>query len=399
VRVLSALSGAALSGLLVLYARRFVPLWAATLAGLGAVFGHQFVIHGRELRAYEFLALITLIFAYVLTWAKDGPSIQRLAVVSATVAIGALTHYFFLFSVAAALVWTFTSTPARIRTKLCLAILIGLLPLAVWAPVALEQHQRGAYKYMIGDFSRRTVVDGYWTMFSTRWPPYLGHTHNLASAFLVILILAGAVILWRKGEDGRLVSTMALVPFLAAAIAWRAGQPIFDSRNLLAVGPFAAICIVTALARLPRHLGVVIAATAAVILVFSFLSVDHQRRSPAFDEIARALLQAGWTPADPILIPHGANWVVPLSWYLPAYPRGNEPDAARRECDAVFTVTWARRFPEERLVGEHHLPGVQPRTAGPYLVLRIPSGVKLIGIPPKERIVNRVCTVMLPARF
>ena len=65
-RFLSVALAAALAGLTVVYARRFLPLWAAGLAGALTALAWQTVVHGSELRAYSLLAVLTLIFALLL---------------------------------------------------------------------------------------------------------------------------------------------------------------------------------------------------------------------------------------------------------------------------------------------------------------------------------------------
>ena len=62
-RFLSVALAAALAGLTVVYARRFLPLWTAGLAGVLTALAWQTVVHGSELRAYALLALLTLVFA------------------------------------------------------------------------------------------------------------------------------------------------------------------------------------------------------------------------------------------------------------------------------------------------------------------------------------------------
>ena len=73
VRLLSVLFSAVLVALVVIYARRFLELWAAALAGLLVTVGFQFVLHGKELRPY---ALLLLAIAVPLTWSgwSRGPA-------------------------------------------------------------------------------------------------------------------------------------------------------------------------------------------------------------------------------------------------------------------------------------------------------------------------------------
>src|SRR5579884_3398789 len=85
----SVLAGALLAAGTVLLALRVVPLWASAVAGILVALGWQFVMHGRELRACE----------------GNAPRGRRRYVLPAVVALAALTNYFFLLSVAAALAW------------------------------------------------------------------------------------------------------------------------------------------------------------------------------------------------------------------------------------------------------------------------------------------------------
>src|SRR5579884_1951307 len=103
----SVLAGALLAAGTVLLALRVVPLWASAVAGILVALGWQFVMHGRELRAYELFAMLTVLFAWVLLRECEGnaPRGRRRYVLPAVVALAALTNYFFLLSVAAALAW------------------------------------------------------------------------------------------------------------------------------------------------------------------------------------------------------------------------------------------------------------------------------------------------------
>src|SRR4051794_2456261 len=59
VRLLSVAAAGLLAALVVDLAARVVALRFAALAGLLVAFGNQLVVHGRELRAYELLALLS----------------------------------------------------------------------------------------------------------------------------------------------------------------------------------------------------------------------------------------------------------------------------------------------------------------------------------------------------
>jgi uncharacterized membrane protein len=124
-------AGTLLVGLLVLYAARLLPLWAAGLAGLVAALGSQLVLRGSELRAYALYALVALTFAWLLERAAEAPSRGRLAALWAVAAAGLLTHYFFLFLLLPGLVWVWRTPSFRsARARVTAATALALVPFA-----------------------------------------------------------------------------------------------------------------------------------------------------------------------------------------------------------------------------------------------------------------------------
>src|SRR3954468_4508056 len=113
VRPLSLAAGAGLAVLVVDLACSAVALSFAALAGLMTATGSQLVSHGRELRAYELLALVAVLFARPLLAEVEAPSRWRELVLAAAVAAGVLTHYFFAFTVLAALSWLWLDSSTR----------------------------------------------------------------------------------------------------------------------------------------------------------------------------------------------------------------------------------------------------------------------------------------------
>ena len=167
------LSIAAMLGAVVLTAmiarRAGLPMWSAGLAGMLVAFGDQFVAHGAELRAYALFCMLAALFALVVQGAVPHPSRTRLWSISAVVAAGTLTHYFFLFSVVAAVIWLWINREARsARRRMVGMIGVGLLPLALWSPVAA--HQYGAERYgWIGRFSVHAVAESVSGLFVNAW--------------------------------------------------------------------------------------------------------------------------------------------------------------------------------------------------------------------------------------
>jgi len=323
VRIVSALAGALLAGAVVVYARTLVPLWAAALAGVAVSLGYQLVFHGRELRAYELHALLSVLLAIAAAR-------RRPVVLGLVVAAGALTNYFFLLSVAAVLLWLWTSAHARARRRpLTVAVLAGLVPFAAWIPVLAFQyrHHRASF---IGAFRGHDVLTEYWSLFSR------GQHGTAAAIALLVVILAGSAVL-AISDLGRLCAFLAVVPYVIAAAIWLAGPRIFDVRNLIGVAPFAAIAVVALLALLPRPAGLAAGAAALALLVVGYVA-DNRRGPIPYDRIAASLSAAGWTAADPIVV-HGDffSFRSPLEWYLPNQP-ALTLGVPRSVCPRVFVV-------------------------------------------------------------
>jgi hypothetical protein len=267
VRLASVAFTVALAVLVVIYARRVLPLSGAALAALLVVLGWQFVRHGWELRSYALLALVGVALALAVERSAERPDRSRLAVLAGVVMLGSLTHYFFLFTLAASLAWVWTSASVRpARARLTAAVGVGLVPFLAWTPALAEQygHQRFAW---IGPFAANDVLGAYLALFAS---PRFAEEEILAGIVLLVVVL-GAVVLWRRGERGAHCGLLVLVPVALAAAIWFAGVPIFLTRNLLAVGPFAAVAIAAAVAALPRRAalatGLVIGALAAALYV------------------------------------------------------------------------------------------------------------------------------------
>ncbi|HZS24784.1 MAG TPA: glycosyltransferase family 39 protein [Gaiellaceae bacterium] len=328
VRVVSALAGALTAAGVVLYAERLVPLWAALLAGLATALGWQFVFHGRELRAYALHALLSVLLAFAAAR-------RRPVLLGVVVAAGALTNYFFVLSVGAVLVWIWTSAHARSsRRRLSAAVAIGLVPFAAWIPELVFQyrHHRASF---IGSFDGREVRDAFWLLFA-RALPQTSVLHTLAPILLLAAIVAGSLVL-SLSDVGRLCALLALGPFCAAALIWLAGPRIFDIRNLIGAGPFAAIAVCALLALVPRPAGIAAGAALAGLLVFGFV-LGNRTKPIAYDRIASSLVGAGWTQADPIVV-RGDFFAFrsPLEWYLPGRP-ALTLGVPRGRCARVFVV-------------------------------------------------------------
>jgi hypothetical protein len=318
VRLVSVAANAALVTLVVLLASRFLPLRFAALVGALVAVGAQFSAQGRWIRAYELFALLVVAFAFVLLRAAANPTRGRLALVAATVAAGSLTHYFFLFTVAAGAAWLIlepTVRPALRRTLA--AVAAGLVPFVIWSPGFVRQFQHHRYNW-IGSFEWRQVV-------VTPLRLYTGAGSGraaLAGAVLALLACAaGCMSLWRHGAAGRLCVLLAVVPVGLAAAVWALGFRVYDVRNMIGVGPFLAVAAVTALAALPAGLRTAVPAVVLVAACASFARAQ-QEQGPAYDRLAHALVADGWQPGDAVAVfGNRSEFRSPLEWYLPGDPK------------------------------------------------------------------------------
>jgi uncharacterized membrane protein len=338
VRIVSALAGALLAAATVLLARRIAPLWASALAGLAVALGYEFVFHGRELRAYELHALLTVALAFAALSFVDRPGRRTAIVLALVTAAGALTNYFFLLSVAAVLLWAWTRQALRpVRRRFTVAIGAGLIPFAAWTPVLAFQYRHHRFSF-IGPFRLHDVVTSYWSLFA-RVEPRTSVLHTAVPLLVAAAVLAGCIALARRSDAGRLCALLAVMPVLVAALVWLAGPRIFDTRNLVGAGPFAAIAVAALLTLLPRPAGLAAACAGAALIVFGF--VEGERQTPiAYDHIARMLVSEGWQASDPIIV-RGNFYAFrsPLEWYLPqqtaltlGLPRGVP-------CKRVFVIS------------------------------------------------------------
>lgn len=346
-------AGALLAGLLVVYAGRILPLWAAGLAGLVVALGGQLVLRGAELRAYGLYALLALAFAWLLERAAEAPRGRRLAALAAVTAAGLLTHYFFLFVAAAALAWLWTRPSLRpARSRVVAATAAGVVPFIAWTPFLGQQVENQRFSW-IGDFSLLKAVAVYSAFVWNAGPLYVrdlvdvGRPEALARVGAFVLVAAGCAAAWRMGARGRLVALLALGPVALAALLWLAGENLFTARNVLASAPFAAIAVAALAAALPRAAGPV-AGAALLALVVAGLVREHRLAPPAYDRIADELVELGWRPGGQLALYGGAHELSylgsayalrgPVTWYLPGRPTFVLYDRAPQPCERAFAV-------------------------------------------------------------
>jgi Dolichyl-phosphate-mannose-protein mannosyltransferase len=316
-RLLSVVFGAVLSAAVVSLALRFVPVLLAVSAGLMVALGGEFVSHGHELRAYELFALLSCLFGLGLVRVLETPTLPRYATLAATVAVGGATHYFFAFSVLAILTWLWLDPRAHaVRRRATVAIAAGGAVACVCTPILLSQYRHDHFAW-IGSFDLRYVLAVPLRLFTDAAN---GTSLGEALSVATIIVVATGCRRLISTAAGSAVAALAVVPIVAAALAWLAGSDTFDLRNLIGVGPFVAIAVTAAADSLPQRVAVVAAAATVVSLTVS-LAIFGRDQLPRYDAIARALASAGWNVHSPIAVYGDPTlYESPLDWYLPGRP-------------------------------------------------------------------------------
>ena len=296
-------------------ALRLMPLWAAGLAGLLVSFGSELVFHGAELRAYSLLALTSVLFALVLLRSATRPSLPWLLALALTVAVGSLTHYFFLLTVASGIVWILWSARSR-STALRLggAVAVALLPLLAWSPYWWRQYSAGNYSTSphFALYRLPEVVGTYFSPVSV-----LAMIGPVARLAIFLLVIGSAVGLGFVGREARLCAILVLLPLGVAAGVAACGPRVFNARNLLSVAPFAAIAVAWACAAIPWHrVGRGAAVAIGILIIASFgYSQATVGRTP-YDVMAREIAAQGFAGGEPLIWFGGWGGHIPVGWYL-----------------------------------------------------------------------------------
>ena len=343
-RFLSVALVAALAGLTVVYARRFLPLWLAGVAGVLTALAWQVVVHGSELRVYALFALLTVAFALLLERAAEAPRAGRLAALAACAAAGAYTHYFFLLAAIAGLAWLALEPelrPVALRTGA--AALLGCATILAWLPGLVEQVGAERFGWIdVFDPVKLAALPSalFWdpgTMYAELGTDP-GAAEAAARIAILLLVAAGCAVLARLGPSARLCALLVVVPVAVSGIAWLAGLRIVTGRNLIGVTAFAAVALAAVLLPLPRRAALAAAAAGVGLAVVAYVRTPMVVRVD-FDRVADTLVEAGWAPGDPILVVGSLpDFRSPLEWYLPG--EVTLPLAVPAEdCAEVFVVT------------------------------------------------------------
>lgn len=305
------------TALALLLALEFLPLWGAALAALLASFASELVIYGSELRAYSLFAFMCVAFALALTRAAREPTVRRLALLAFTVALGSMSHYFFLFTFAAGVLWLVTAS--RNRSDLLRvggALAVGLIPLAVWSPYWLQQFRNGHYG-TAPPVSFTRVVEILPSLFIPEQVVQKTPEAISVLATLAVLVAAAFLVVRRPGT-GRLCALCVLVPFFVISVmAWVSGKRVYDLRNHIGLTPFAAIALVWGCAAVPwRRVGYLagIVVGALVLAGFTYSQVGLGRTP--FNQIANDLIAQGFRTNEPVVWFGVYGTVLPTAWYL-----------------------------------------------------------------------------------
>ena len=275
---------------------------------------------------------------------------------------GLLTHYFFVFTVAAGLCWVWLEPQARaIRRRATVAIVVGAGVCAPWLPYFVRQYRNNRF-WWIGPFQLRETLGTPLRLFT----PLMAHgvAGRVVPVAFLALVVAGAVALARTSPAGRLFALLALGPLVLSSAAWAAGMRIFAVRNLIGIGPFVAVAAVGAVSLVPRRVGVVALAAGACAAVVGF-AVTQSAPAPQYNLLAKALVREGWHPRDPVVVfGNFFNFRAPLEWYLPDQPVLAVSRPTTRRCGTVFVLMG--RHMERQM---HHMN--RDTRVGGYFVARL----------------------------
>ncbi len=347
-------------------AYELMPLWAAALAGLLVSLG-SLVVYGSLLRSYALLAFACVAFAFLLTRAAARPGLLRLALLAGVVALGSLTHYFFLFTLAAGVLWLLLSGLGRTAlTRVSAALVVGLIPLAAWSPYWLRQYRHGIYA-TAPPFSFAQFVGLFPSLFAP--DAIAGNTGLVTRALVTVAVLVPAAFLLRRAE-GRLCGLLVLVPFLVVSgLVLVTGERVFRDRNLIGVAPFAAIALAWGCASLPwRRVSLTAGLLVGMLVIAGFAYGQIALGRTPYDRIAREMIRQGFRRDEPVF--WFGSWAghVPTGWYLtsgePAntWPRLVASRPSKGACSELEVVA---RTQTSRLWLERHRDAVVAETSLP----------------------------------
>lgn len=339
-------------------ALEFIPLWGAALAGLLAAFGSELVIYGSELRSYSLFSFSSVAFALVLARAVEQPTLRRLALLAFVVALGSMSHYFFLLTFGAGVVWVLTAFRNRpVVLRVGGALVLGLIPLAVWSPNWLRQFHNGHYG-TAPPFTFAHVVGLLPSLFVPA--QVVQRTPEVVPIVATLAVLAASVFLvLRRPGTGRLCALCVLVPFIVITVlVWITEKRVYSTRNLIALTPFEGLALAWGCAALPwRRVGYLAGAVAASLVLAGFAYSQVGLGRTPFNRIADDLIAQGLRNDEPVMWFGSYGGILPVGWYLTLdeppdfWPRIRISSPSGEACRAVEVV--ARDSSGKRWLAQH----------------------------------------------
>jgi hypothetical protein len=292
------------------------------------------------------VVLLAVVFGLLLVDAALRPRRWVLVALALTAWTGALTHYFFGFVVLAGGAWLWSARPRPVAAgRATAALAAGALACLPWLPSFAAQRAHGRYGW-IGSFEVAEVA---------RLPGALffgpdGVFYGLARLAVTVAVVGGGVALCRRREANAVV-VLALLPIAAAAAMWAAGEPIFNTRNMLPVAPFLAILAAAGLKALPARAASLGCLAAIAVTLGAAVYSQTALGRVQYDSVAHTLTRFGWSGGDTVVISYptaggerrgaGIQIASPLGWYLPGRPLLTW--TRRRDCRTRFAIVQVSR--------------------------------------------------------
>ena len=97
----------------------------------------------------------------------------------------------------------------------------------------------------------------------------------------------------RLSDAGRLTALLATLPVVIAAVIWLAGPHIYDVRNMIGAGPFAAVALAAVVSAVPARLAAVTAGIAVLLVVSGSCAATACNQSPTIGSPKSSSRRAG----------------------------------------------------------------------------------------------------------
>jgi hypothetical protein len=290
-----------------------------------------------------------------------------LASLSGIVALGSLTHYFFLFTLGAGALWLVVAgLPRTSVARVGAALSLGLIPLALWAPYWLHQYRHGIYA-VAPPFGLAPFLSLLPQLLTSH--AIVTITGLVVSGLVTAAVLVSAAFLLGRPR-GRLCALFVLAPFLLVSLmVWVTGERVYRDRNLIGVAPFAAIVLAWGCAALPwRRVSFAAGFIVGALTVAGFAYGQIALGRTPYDRIAHTMLDQGFHRGEPIYLFGSWEGQFPVGWYLtsdePAntWPRLILAPPRKVTCRALEVVArtdtgrlWLARH-QDAIISEKSLP-------------------------------------------